>query len=287
MERQQIVVAACIATLLSVRGKKRGSLTTSGAISAFVVGFLTLSCGYRFGTLLVGFYLTSTKLTKFKAEWKQKIDTQYKPSGGGRSANQVLACSVLGVFICLIYFFCRGVDQPIAFDQDPIAAFLWCCYISHYACCNGDTWASELGVLSQTEPVLITSLHRRVPRGTNGGISLVGTVASAAGGASIGLFFYLHSLIAFPSAALQYHAITLGFFTGLLGSMIDSFLGATVQATWYDPDLKAIVAARKDDSSCCCKRICGRDWLSNEQVNGVSVFVTTLLGGVLGSYLFN
>lgn len=40
------------------------------------------------------------------------------------------------------------------------------------ACCNGDTWASELGaVMSSGEPILITSLQP-VPRGVYSGSRL-------------------------------------------------------------------------------------------------------------------
>jgi uncharacterized membrane protein len=50
-----------------------------------------------------------------------------------------------------------------------------------------------VGVLSTGDPILVTHL-RRVPRGTNGAISLLGTAASVAGGAAIGLVFYLAGL---------------------------------------------------------------------------------------------
>ncbi|TBU36320.1 integral membrane protein DUF92-domain-containing protein, partial [Dichomitus squalens] len=51
----------------------------------------------------------------------------------------------------------------------------------HFACCLGDTLASELGILSRSPPILITTL-KRVPPGTNGGLSVLGTLASVGGG---------------------------------------------------------------------------------------------------------
>lgn len=58
--------------------------------------------------------------------------------------------------------------------------------LGHFACCMGDTLASELGILAPSPPRLVTTL-RSVPPGTNGGISVPGTLFSAAGGALIGL----------------------------------------------------------------------------------------------------
>ena len=55
----------------------------------------------------------------------------------------------------------------------------------HFACCMGDTLASELGILSSTPPILLTTF-RTVPPGTNGALSLLGTAASVGGGMAMG-----------------------------------------------------------------------------------------------------
>ena len=46
---------------MAYRGLKRKSLTRSGAVAAFLVGLLSLSCGPR-GSLLLLFYLVSGKI---------------------------------------------------------------------------------------------------------------------------------------------------------------------------------------------------------------------------------
>jgi uncharacterized membrane protein len=56
---------------------------------------------------------------------------------------------------------------------------------SHFACCLGDTLASELGILSRSPPRLITTF-KPVPPGTNGALSTVGTIASVGGGTIMG-----------------------------------------------------------------------------------------------------
>ena len=100
------------------------------------------------------------------------------------------------------------------------------------ACCNGDTFASEIGsVLSRSEPYLITTF-KKVPRGTNGGISIIGSLASILGGTFVGLSFYVgiilgSSKIAFIESPSQYQfdVIFIGSLAGFMGSLIDSLLG--------------------------------------------------------------
>lgn len=174
-------------------------------------------------------------------------------------------------------------DERIDFATAPWRSFLLASYIGHYACCAADTWASELGVLSKSKPRLVTTL-RTVPPGTNGGVSLLGLAASALGGAFVGLLYLVMSLF---SSTTQPQVIALGATAGLFGSLLDSLLGATLQATWFDTSAKKICEERAPSAGAATAvHVCGVDVLTNEQVNAVSVLVTTVASGYLAQLLF-
>jgi uncharacterized membrane protein len=179
---------------------------------------------------------------------------------------------------------------PQVTDTTNLNFYLWCLYISHYSCAAADTWASELGILSTAKPRLVTSFFlRSVPPGTNGGMSLLGTFASFLGGTFIGLLFYLCSyLLSSPTPSLpQYPMIFVGSLCGLLGSFFDSLLGATVQATYYSKDRQCIVkrSERMKDQSIIL--ISGSDFLTNEQVNLVSILMTMLCSVPIGWFVYS
>jgi len=145
-------------------------------------------------------------------------------------------------------------------------------YVAFFACCAGDTWASELGVLSKSKPRLITMPWKAVVPATNGGVSLLGLVASALGGACIGL---CHGVFLFRSIRTDIlPLIVVGGLSGLGGSLLDSLLGAVAQATYYDSKLNTIV---KNPGSNEVQNRGGWPIFSNEMVNIVSSIVTALL----------
>lgn len=159
---------------------------------------------------------------------------------------------------------------------------LYYAILGQLGCCLGDTLASELGILSRSQPRLITTL-KPVPRGTNGAITLAGTMWSIIGGLLVGTGMGV-SLMA-ENGACGWDALAgsigWGALAGGLGSMVDSLLGATVQETVYNPERGVVGRARADRAK--GSRIAGRNLLSNSGVNLVSSTATALLIGGMTS----
>jgi uncharacterized membrane protein len=275
-------VAAAVALLLSLHGRRKKSLSPSGARAAFVVGFLSFALSYRCGLTMIAFYYSSSKLTKYRAVDKQKLEAHFDQESE-RGAKQVLSCSVVGVLLAIAFAVHHhqhatstaiitgsGVnDAPLSFSTDAVSAFLSAAYLGHYACCAGDTWASELGILdSFGSPRLALTPWRSVPRGTNGGMSVTGTAASAAGGAFVGLSYALLGWLFVGSEALQLAPLLLlGGFGGLAGSYLDSAIGQLLQASYLDSETGCVVGQPGRGRT----HICGVALLSNTQVGGHSI----------------
>ena len=145
----------------------------------------------------------------------------------------------------------------------PESAWAWIGFAASLAAVNGDTWATELGVLNPNPPRMITDLRKVVEKGTSGGISVSGTLASLAGAALIGI---LASLLDPQSASVKTAVIVS--LAGLAGSLFDSLLGGTVQAMYFCP--KDNKETEKHPLHTCgteTVHIRGWKWLDNDWVN--------------------
>lgn len=183
----------------------------------------------------------------------------------------------VGGFLALGQLLEIGVGEKcINFENNYYASLLAVSIMSSFACVNADTWASELGILSKSDPVLITTL-KKVPRGTNGGISNWGLFVSFAGGVFIGLFYYIGSLLfidrdIFLDSPPQYPIIILSGLAGFLGSLIDSLLGATLQFSGQTPE--GFIVEEIDAK---VVKISGRKILNNHAVNLFSCLLTAII----------
>jgi len=79
-----------IATLLAAHGLNKRSLSFSGAVAAFLVGYFHLACPLKlFGVSLIAFYLLGSRATKVKIREKAKVEDGVGSGGGERDAIQV------------------------------------------------------------------------------------------------------------------------------------------------------------------------------------------------------
>mmetsp|Transcript_32785 Transcript_32785/g.48107 ORF Transcript_32785/g.48107 Transcript_32785/m.48107 type:complete len:284 (-) Transcript_32785:271-1122(-) len=275
-----ILLATLVASLLAAKGFKRRSLTKSGAVAAFFVGFLSVVCGLR-GFLVILFYQAGSSATKYKAEVKETRDAT-ATTDSSRDASQVLGCSIIAVVLSIVHAVTCGEEREIDFHLSPLESKLACGVIAHYATCCADTLASELGILATQNPVLVTNFEK-VPPGTNGGVTFSGLLWSAIGGFVIGVGVCVLDFLSGISVGRSITIICFATMCGLIGSFLDSFLGAVFQVTYYDDDKKIVYHESKGSR----RHICGMNILSNVQVNVVSVLMTTALGSlVIGPSMF-
>jgi len=224
--------------------------------------------------------------TKYQKVIKEKIDGDASKSAI-RGPHQVLACSAIAVALSIYHAMYFGEEKSIDFYQSPETSSLTCAVIAHYAVCLGDTFSSELGMLSKSQPFLISAPWRKVPCGTNGGVTLLGTLWGAIGGAVIGLAILIidttTGMVVQPK-----ETIIFGILCGLFGSLFDSLLGATLQSSYYDDDKKLTYCEKQEEvNNKSIKHISGFDVLTNAQVNLVSVIIITIIGGsYLGPLIF-
>ena len=281
-------VATFIPIYITISGINRNRLSHSGGYLAFWVGFFLTLAHPSFFLGLLTFFYSSSKATKFKQERKRQIEGKSFKEGGRRNWVQVFCNGSVATAFSLMYILDVGpIVLPVDFTHEYRASWLSCAILGALACCNGDTWASEIGsAWSETSlPRLITTL-KPVPRGTNGGVSLIGLVVSILGGMLVGLSFVVGNLmfssrLPFERASSQWSIVLLGGFAGLFGSVVDSILGATCQYSGINEEGAIVEEWEKG-----VKHISGLPILTNNGVNLISSLISAMALPIAGSYIY-
>lgn len=247
----QLVIGFLLAALISTVAYRLHSLDHSGKYAAVLVGTIIFGLGgWTWAVVLLAFFITSTALTRAFGGRKRTAGEKYA-KGGRRDAGQVFGNGGVAALFVLAGALTGAVDWP------------WIGFIAALAAVNADTWATELGVLASRPPRLVTNLRREVEKGTSGAVSLAGTLAALAGAGVIGIL----------AAVLSPGGVHWGWFwpitlAGLSGSLLDSYLGATVQAMYYCESCRK-ETERNPVHSCGAetRHVRGWGWLNNDWVN--------------------
>lgn len=208
---------------------------------------------------------------------------------GARTSAQVFANSGFASILILAHTYLLTstpfISSHISMTAGPyfpvIQKLLPIGIIAQYAAVAADTFSSELGILSEEQPFMVTAPWRKVPKGTNGGITVDGLKYGALGSALLTLVASVALFLAEPRVQANARASVLLMVSGLAGSVIDSVLGALVQVTVTDKGSGKVVEGHggqrvlvKRDGS---RVKIGRDLLSNNGVNFVMAALASLL----------
>lgn len=211
-------------TLVAIAPKKL--LTLSGIINAWILGVLIWgSLGWQ-GYLIVGFYfLVGSGVTRIKIKQKEAEGIAEKRSGA-RGAENVWGSALIAAFCAL------GI---LIFKDSYIQSLLMLGYIANFSTKLSDTTASEIGKAYGKSTFLITTL-KPVPRGTEGAVSLEGTLA--------GIFASLIiSLLGFAVNLINFQGVIISVIAAFIATTMESLIGATLQAkiTWLSNELVNII----------------------------------------------
>jgi len=265
----QIVLGFALSGLIAWAGHWRGALSPSGAAGAVLVGTAIWGLGgWPWGVVLISFFVLSSLLSHYKASAKAQVAEKFA-KGSRRDLGQVLANGGLGALLAIFYVF-----HP--------TSVLWAAFLGAMATVNADTWATELGVFSRNPPRLITS-GRAVERGTSGAISLLGTLAALAGALTIGAI----ALLCVRWGGLQTGVaerlalLCAASFGGMVGTLLDSLLGATLQRIYYSKARHKETERRIDPDGAPNTPLRGWVWMDNDMVNFLSSMAGALTGALV------
>ena len=200
--------------------------------------------------------------------------------GGQRDGWQVLANGFSPVIFSVIAFI---------FITDEISP-LFIASATYFAAVNADTFSTEIGILAKSSPKWILNPQKSVEKGTSGGVTALGSLAGAIGALEIAILvviWLIYRLGSNTEPVIILMACGIIFLGGVMGGLIDSLLGASIQGYYFCPTCQSGTEKR-------VHLICGRTetqlmrgWkiITNDWVNFLSSTTASLFVGVFWVFL--
>ncbi|AFY69936.1 protein of unknown function DUF92 transmembrane [Thalassoporum mexicanum PCC 7367] len=210
-------------------------LTTAGIIHAWGLGIILWGClGWRGYVLMVLYLIIGSAVTFVGKDIKTAKGIAEKRDGA-RGPENLWGSAATGAVCAIAYVL---LPNP-----------LWLlAYVASIATKLADTTASEIGKAYGKTTILITNFSL-VPAGTEGAVSLEGTLAGVLASLIIAAIAYGIALIGQPLELLWC------VLAALIATTAESWIGATLQSKW--------------------------DWLTNEVVNGINTTIGAIAAVLL------
>lgn len=203
-----LAVNTAVASVAHLKGQK--SLTSGGLFNAWILGNILLTFGgFQAWSTCALYFIIGNIATKVKMDEKEKAGIAEKRHGM-RGPENVWGSGATGAICCSLMGF--GLDNNL----------LKLAFISAIATKTSDTSASEIGKAYGKNCYLLTNLEKVSP-GTEGAVSIEGTIAGIIGSLLIG-FYGVE--IGWVQDWNQFAAVIL---SSLVATTIESLLGATIQ----------------------------------------------------------
>lgn len=224
-----------------------GFLSLEAIVPAVLVGAIAYGIGGMNSVIVLGVFFISASLLTLVNDRGVRKDELNESRRGGR---QVWSNAFWFVSFLLGSYILNSESLMIA-------------AISALATSSADTWGTEVGLFPKSKRTISITRFSEVKPGTDGGISLYGTIASLAGSALIG-GVYAYFLTENDSSIFIMITIS-----GFMGSIFDSIIGDRFQTS------ADLYAGTPDHGS--------KFYISNNVVNWLS----TGLGAIMGLILYH
>jgi uncharacterized protein (TIGR00297 family) len=207
--RHDPLIAILVASALTVPVVLARAATPGGVVAGFAhAAWFAYAGGLPVVLAFVALVTLGVAATRAGRRVKEALGAAQE-GRGRRAARHVMANATPAAL-----FLAAGLADPDLFAWTAAGA---CAALGGSL---ADTVSGELGMLSASEPRLLL-FGRRVPRGTDGGMTAAGLAAGVAAAAVVGGAVALTSSLGFWPA----------FAGSVAGSLCDSMLGATIERT--------------------------------------------------------